>query len=88
MADIAKAQSVLVVAPNYWGKGATKQEADRQLKLAGYRQQKKTKDNKGKPARVYYLFSCKTDELSVTSDVDVRFSYPPKSTCIRFEEYL
>lgn len=88
MSKIAEVQCVLVVAPNYWGKGKTKQEADRQLKAAGYRPQKQTKENKGKIARAYYLFTCPPEEVHVTSDVDVRWRYKQDAQCVKMYEYL
>lgn len=83
MASI-EAQCVLAIGPNYWGKGATIKEAERELKRAGYSPPRKPQ--KGTTKRVYYFFNCPPDEVAVTSFLDCQFNWPKDKVAMRLEE--
>lgn len=76
-------QCVLVVVPNYWGKGKDLKTALREVRRAGYRPPRIKKV--GQLKEVHYYFSCPPEKVVVESFVDCRYEWPKEDTCMRME---
>jgi len=76
-----EARSFLVVFPNYYGKGATLEEAVKNARSAGYRERRKVL------ADVMAL-SCEPAAVQVSAGVMVQAAFPQDAVCLRWQMKL
>lgn len=72
---------VVVIVPNYWGKGKDLKTALREVRRAGYKppRLKKVGDLK----EIHYYFSCAPEEVAVESCIDCQLNWPKDATVLR-----
>lgn len=73
---------VVAIYPNYWGVGATVEEADKAAKRAGYAGPGRGM-KKGDKIGVLYLLDCAPTDVTVEADVWCRVTWPKEATAMR-----